>query len=391
MPDIMTKRYKFLIPLFITILPLLVVVSCSKDNNTGTPTKTTTTTATPTKLGLYEQSEIVGVDSPTYRVLFMTVPKIGTQTLSDQIDGLVFDTGSGGLVIDANGILPPSMITTSGFNFTGDSTVVDGITITNQSQTIVYGDDASTDVTVYGNLCYADVTLGEPTDAVITVKRLPFFMYYKAVDGNGNDEPAGEFDVLGVNSEYDIAFSNGATVGSPFASFSPGTGLTKGFKMDALGTGNFSTSDEVPLTSGVLTIGLTAADIASTSAYKFTQLTYDATDGAVPVVPSTITYNSQTFNAYVIYDSGTDPYNYIESNSATKNTTTQLPTGVAVAVKSTGTSFEYPFTTSATDYITYVENPSSSGTNVSILSLEYFLDNGYLIDYPDHKLGLKNN
>ena len=380
----MTKRYKFFIPLLVTMLPLFIIVSCKKDNSTTT-TKTTPTPGTPAKLGLYEES-----DSMIYKVLFMTIPKVGTQTLSDDIDGLVFDTGSGGLVMDASGILPASMITTSGFNFTGDSTVVDGITITNQTKTIVYGDDASTDVSVYGNLCYADVTLGEPTDAVITVKRLPFFLYYKAIDGNGNEVAAHEFDVLGVNSEYDITFSNGVSVGSPFASYDPGNGLTKGFKMDALGTDNFSSSDEIPLTSGVLTVGLTAADIASTSAYKFTQLTYTATDGAVPVVPSTIAYGGNSFTAYVVYDSGTDPYNYIESNTAAK-TTTQLSNGVAVTVTATGSGFSYPFTTTQNDYLTYIENPSESGTNVSILSLEYFINNGYLIDYPDHKLGLKNN
>ena len=388
----MIKRYISNSLRLIMGFSLLIVASCSKDNTTtNTTTKTTTTTnATPVKLGIYEESDVVGVDSPTYRALFMTISKVGTQTLSPDINGLIFDTGSGGLVMDAHGILPASMITTSGFNFTGDSTVVDGITITNQTSTVVYGDDAASDATVYGNLAYADVIIGEPTDATITVKRLPFFLYYKSTDANGNAIAAHEFDVLGVNSEYDIVFNNGATIGSPFATYDPGTGLTKGFKMPALGASNFTDSNEIPLTSGVITVGLTAADLSSTSVYKMTTLTDDAPYGYPPVVPSTIAYNSSSFLAYVVFDSGTDPYNYIEDGNAA-NTTTQLPANTAVTVTTTSANFAYPFTTSATDYLTYIENPSESKTNISILSLEYFLNNAYLMDFTDHKLGLENN
>jgi len=340
---------------------------------------------------MYEESDVVGVDSPTYRALFMTVSKMGTLTLPDSINGLIFDTGSGGLVIDADGILPASMITTSGFNFTGDSTVVDGITITNQTSHIVYGDDASTYETVYGNLAYADVIIGEPTDATITVKRLPFFLYYKAVDGNGNKVPPHEFDVLGVNSEYDFTFNNGVPLASPFAAYSPGTGLTKGFKMAALGTGNFTDADEIPLTSNVITVGLTADDIGSSSAYNFTPLTLQAPYGYPPQIAANIVYGANTITgASVVFDSGTDPYNYIEDNNAPKTITT-LPVNTSVSVTTTTSKFNYPFTTTANDYITYIENPKESTQTVSILSLEYFLNNSYLIDYTDHKLGLKNN
>jgi len=386
----MTKKYIYKSLTLILGIALLIITSCSKDNTTkNTTTKSVTTTppnATPVNLGMYEEA-----DSIIYKALFMTVSKMGTLTLPDSINGLIFDTGSGGLVIDADGILPASMITNSGFNFTGDSTVVDGITITNQTSSIVYGDDASTDETVYGNLAYADVIIGEPTDATITVKRLPFFLYYKAVDGKGNKVAPHEFDVLGVNSEYDFTFNNGVPLASPFAAYSPGTGLTKGFKMAALGTGNFTDADEIPLTSDVITVGLTADDIGSSSAYNFTPLAVQSPYGYPPQLAATIVYGTNTIKgASVVFDSGTDPYNYIEDNNAAKTTTT-LPAGTSVSVTTTTSKFDYPFTTTASDYLTLIENPSLSGQSVSILSLEYFLNNSYLIDYTDHKLGLKNN
>jgi hypothetical protein len=381
----MLKKYTKNSLLYITLITLLVIVSCKKDNTTkATTTSTTTTTTTPpgaqVSLGVYEEADSI------YKTLFMVVAQVGTVTLNSQYNGLIFDTGSGGLVLDAHDILPAAMITTTGFNFTGDSTVVDGITITNQTSTIEYGDDNATDAIVYGNLAYASVVIGEPADKTITVQRVPFFLYYKSTQA-GKALPTHEFDVLGVNSEFDKTFSGGVSLGSPFAYYNPGTGFTKGFKMSALGTGNFSTADEIPLTTGVITVGLSAADIASTSGYKFTTLTYNATDGAVPVLTSTIAYNGNSVSGYVVFDTGTDPYNYLEDNSAA-TTTTQLAAGSAVSITTTPSEFNYPFTVSTTDYLTYVENPSVSGTNVSILSLEFFLNNGYLIDYPDHKLGL---
>lgn len=359
---------------------MLVLASCKKDSTTQTAKAVVN--ATPVQLGVYEQS-----DSIIYKILFMTVTKIGTQTLSEDFNGLVFDTGSGGLVIDAEGILPASMITSTGFKFTGDSTVVDGITITNQTQTISYGDDANTTDVVYGNLAYAAVTIGDPSGNIV-IKRLPFFIYYKALDGNGNKLEAHYFDVLGVDPEYDISINN-VNIGSPFMYYDPGTGLTKGFKMAALGTSNFTDANEIPLTPGVITLGLTAADLSSSSGFTMTQLKYNSDDGADPVIPATINYNNKNVSATVLFDSGTDPDNYIEDYSASK-TITQLPPSSPVTV-ATASGFNYDFTTTSTDYLTLIENPSTSKTTASILSLEYFLNNSYLLDYTDHKLGLKNN
>ena len=361
---------------------LLIIASCKKEsknpqgnNNNDT---TTTTTPTPTKFGLYE------ADSSIYKIVYTFVAKIGTKDVSSADYDLLFDTGSGGMVIDANGILPSGMITSTGFNFTGDSTVVNGITIYNQKSTIQYGVDANTTDNVYGYLAYASVTLGDENGSIV-IKRLPFFLYYKADDGNGNTYPPHEFDVLGVSSEYDITFPNSAYVTSPFSYFDPGTGLKKGFKMAALGTNNFSLSGTyVP---DVVTLGLTSSDL---SAFVMHQLTYYPGDGYAPIIPVSLTYNSKTFSTDVIFDTGTEPYSYIEDPTGA-GTLVQLANGTGVNLTSTPGGFNYSYTTSATDNITYVENPKQSQTSITVMSLEFFLNNEYLLDYDDHKLGLKSN
>jgi len=369
------KRYS---PVILAACLLFVYSSCKKDKQATIVKTSTVVTATPTELGLYES------DSSIYKLLFIAVPKIGTQTVNQY---LVFDTGSGGMVIDGHEILPASMVTSSGFNFTGDSTVVDGITITSQTASIEYGADASTAEKVYGNLAYASITIGDHGNA-ITVKRLPFFLYYKGVDDKGNAESVGTFDIFGVNSEYDVTFTNGGYVTSPFSYFDPGTGLAKGFKMAALGTSNFSVAGTyVP---GVLTLGLTPSDIGSSSGFTMHNLTAIDNYGYAMVVPCGFTYGSKSVSAaYTIFDTGTEPYSYLEDATAAKNTAL-LPTGTAVSVTTTD-SFNYGYTVTDTENLTYVENAKYTGTDVSIISLEYFLNNEYLLDFTNHRLGLKNN
>jgi len=374
----MRKVYASNCVLIIASLLMLTVASCKKDRST-----TSVTDATPIQISVYEQ-----VDSSIYRQLFIPIPTLGNITLNDDFNALLFDTGSGGMVIDASGILPSSMITSNGFSFTGDSTVYEGITVTNQTSTIVYGDDANL-YTVYGNLAYANVTIGIQGSGMITVKRLPFFIYYKATDNKGNVSPPHDFDVFGADPEYDLTFPNNINLQSPFNLYNPGTGLTKGFKIGPLGTSNFSDAYDIPLTPNVITLGLTAADLSSSSGFTMTDLQYDSRYGADPVISGSITYNDEKISANIVYDSGTSGYNYIEDNNAAKTTVTLAQGSTVTATLNTG--FNYNFTVAPTEYLTYVENPSVSETNVSIFSIDYFINNEYMLDYTDNKLGLKNN
>jgi hypothetical protein len=371
----MKKVYTIKSLLLITVaFLLLAIASCKKEKPS---IQTTNVIATPTTLGLYES------DSSIYKELDIAISQIGTQSIDY---GLVFDTGSGGMVIDANGILPSSMIGRSGFKFAGDSTVVNGITITSQTSIIEYGADSTTTDKVYGNLAYASVTVGDQNGNIV-IKRLPFFLYYKAVDPQGNPYEPHLYDTFGVSEEYDVTFSGNAYISSPFSYFDPGSGLTKGFKMAALGTNYFSYQGTYA--PGVITLGLTSSDISSSSGFVMSKLYYFSGDGYAPVIPATITYNGKSVSTEVIFDTGTEPYSYIEDPTF-NGQTTLLPQNTPVAVAATS-GFNYDYTISASDNLTYIENPNTSGGGVSIISLEYFLNNEYMLNFANHSLGLKNN
>ncbi len=355
---------------------LLAIASCKKDNNNNNAH--IIPPATPTMLGLY------GADSSIYKLLLIAVSKIGTQPVNY---GLVFDTGSGGMVMDANGILPASMITSSGFSFTGDSTVVNGVTITKQTATVEYGNDSASVSKVYGNQAFADVTVGDNNGSVV-IKRLAFLIYYKAVDAAGTTYPSHDFDTFGVNEEYDVTFPNNDFITSPFSYFDPGNGLTRGFKMAQL---NASTDFSLNATyiPNAITLGLTSADLSSSSGFTTTQLPFFAGEGYAPINQATVGYNSKSFQTFLLFDTGTDPYSYIEDPTF-KGTIAPLPANTAITA-ALNFGFNYAYTTTTTDNLTFVENPTTTGANISIMGLEAFLNIEFMIDFTHHTLGLKNN
>jgi hypothetical protein len=358
------------------LLFLLAFGGCKKDNKNSMMQQPVTPTATPTTLGLYE------ADSAEYKVLLVAISQIGTQTVDY---GLVFDTGSGGMVIDADGILPKSMITPGGFNFSGDSTLVNGITITKQTTTLEYGVDDSTLTKVYGNLAYAPVTIGDQNGNVV-VKRLPFFMYYKATDGNGNLLEPHFFDTFGVSDEY-IAFSASTYITSPFFYFNPGNGLTRGFKLAQLNPANFSYQGTY--TPNAVTLGLTSSDLSSSSGFAMNQLYLYQGAGYDPILPAAVTYGSKTVNTQALFDTGTSGYNYVEDPTAVQSISLlpqNTPVGIAI-----NPGFNYSFNTGKLDNLTYIENPTLTGAEFTDFSIEFFLGNEYMLDLTHNKLGLKNN
>ncbi len=353
------------------VLLITAVVSCKKD-------KTTPVNATPTSLGLFE------LDSAGYYRVFIPLSKIGTQTINDD---LVFDTGSAGLSIDASGTIPDSLISKTGFKFTGDSVVINGITITSQTGEMDYGDN--TDMTVVkGNIAYASITINNNASG-ITIKRVPFFLYYAAFDvqnGNTANETQLEshsVDIFGVSPEYSYA-SN--LIQSPLSYYKPGTGLTNGFKLAKLIKADFTSGGVYE--QSILTLGLTQSDLTSNGFIMHT-CSYTSTDGYSPDIPGTISYSGNAaISANFLFDTGTPQITIIEDKTA--NSLGQLPNNSVVTLK-TNEGFTYTYTATSTNNITTVQNPRISGDTRSILSLEFFIDNEYLTNYAGHQIGLKNN
>lgn len=363
------KNKHLIVPLqFIyVLLMILAASSCKKNNTTPKPVS-----ATPVTLGLYEAG------SGNNKRIFIPISKLGTQSVTYYG---VFDTGSPGMTIDATGILPASMITSSGITVAGDSVVVNGITVTSKQGTISYGDKTSS-TKEYGNLAYAPVTIGD-ANGNLTIKRIPFFLYYKTVDQTGKQLAAHSNDVFGVGPGLSYASS---TIASPLSYYSPGTNLTNGFKLAILNSSNFSNTGT--FVAGLLSIGLTSADLSS-NGFIMHPLTYSSSGGYSPNIPAAISYNGTSTSAYVLFDTGSPSVTVIEDPKAT-NGVGSLPANSVVTV-TTNKGFTYQYTTTVTSNLTAIQNPNNTGDYRTIFSIDFFINNEILTDYTNHQIGLKNN
>jgi hypothetical protein len=355
-----------------TMCCLLVIVTfgaCKKDSTTNP----TSVNAKPVTLGLYQY----GVDV-NKRVL-IPITQVGTQTVNY---GSIFDTGSPGMTIDATGLIPASMITSSGITVTGDSTVVNGITVTNKTAIISFGDATGT-TKEYGNLAYANVTAGNSLGN-IQLKRVPIFLYYKIIDSDGNQASPHAADVFGVGPGLSTTRSE---ISSPLRFYTYGTGLTNGFKLAALNTAAFPTTPTY--VASLLTIGLTSADLSSSAGFVMHPLTYTASSGYSPNLPGTITYSGKTITASFLFDTGTPSVTTIEDRTAVRSIG-ELPANTPVTIK-TNQGFTYSYTTTSTGNLTEVQNPNNTLDYRTIFSLDFFIKNEYLTDYAGHQIGLKND
>jgi hypothetical protein len=379
----MKKKY---IPKYIQLMCVLLITffaSCKKDK-TKTNTNTAPPIATATSIGLFEYKDSVDANDVYYRI-FIPITKIGTQTVNyDE----VFDTGSAGLTLDASGIIPDSLITNNGFKFVGDSIVINGVTITSTKSVMEYG-DAIEGTNVYGNVAYTNVTIGNQTGSGVTIKRVPFFLYYKVLDIVGKDSTKEttphSADIFGVSPEFSYAST---LIKSPLSYYTSGTGLTDGFKLAKLIKPDF-TNDGV-YDQNLLTLGLTNADLTSSGFIMHNYASsFTAKDGYSPDIPGQIIYNGNTIAANFLFDTGTPQITIIEDPKATQSIGV-LPANTPITLK-TGDGFVYTYTTTKSTNVTEVQNPSNTKDYRTIFSLEFFTDNEFLTDYAGHQIGLKNN
>ena len=368
----MRKVYKLYSPIFIAgLFLLLIMASCSKDHSNPPPTPTIKPLAT---LGLYE------VDSSIYKRIFIPISGLGTSSISTYY--LVFDTGSSGLTIDANGILPASMITSAGINVPGDSVVVNGITVTNQTAVVSFGNKVS-QTSEYGNVAYATVKIGD-VNGSITTGRIPIFLYYKIVDENGAKQAPHSQDVFGVGPGTSFASS---VISSPLSYFKTTNGLLNGFKLSQLVNSEFTFNGNY--VKNLLQIGLLPEDVNPSNGFIMHQLTFFSQGGYSPDIPSTITYNGNTVAATILFDTGTPAISIIENNNA-PNTEATLPAGTNITI-TTSNGFKYNYTTSGSDNITDVAKPTFTGDPRTIFSINFFTENEFIMDYQGHEIGLKND
>ena len=360
--------------------------------------------------GVVEQPAVMNLypSQPTNSVprLVVMATAVGSVPVSMP---LIFDTGSAGVTLYAPSVFPANMLTGTGFVFpSGQSSITyNGITVTNQQGTRIYG---TTDIrTENGYLGYAQITFGD-AQGELTTALMPILFYFSITDAATGDEievpsfDQGIFGVASTNGTITVAGSVEPTAG--FAGCAMGTEGTC-FVVSALKYLQYGTSvsagfmlSPAPIqtcditTAGscapapMLTLGLTAAlkegfstvslpcppsgyvGPASIAGYSVCQKTVDDT---------TITISGDAAGSIVggaVFDTGTA--NMQIATPTGSSFPSSVPIGSSVMI-ATSSGFTYSYGSTSGDPFATIINANFSGP--SIVGIGYFTTNYFFIDF----------
>ncbi|MDR5821304.1 hypothetical protein [Caballeronia sp. LZ043] len=145
------------------------------------------------------------MDKPQSR-LIIPVIALGSETLPAP-SPLVLDTGSAGMIIDAQDVFPVTMVSTDGFVFPpGQNTLTyHGITVTNVQVSKIFGGGAHTD---YGNIGFATVRFGGHGE--LTTNLMPVLFSYRTLDSNGRPLHLAWHGTFGIDPAASAVLAPGA-------------------------------------------------------------------------------------------------------------------------------------------------------------------------------------
>ena len=328
---------------------------------------------------------------------------------------LGFDTGSAGVTLYAESIFPSSMVTSAGFIFPAGQTSItyNGITVTNLQGTRGYGTLNQT--VEYGNLGFAQLTFGD-AQGQLTTEAMPIFLFYSIqyTTGQGFSPPGwqGWFGVASTNGTIDVAGSveppggfaacteqttTSCYVVSAIKYMNYGDQVSAGFMLSPAAIQNCDiTTPGSCSPAPMLTVGLNAS---VESGFSTTPLVcppngylgppviagYPVCQKNIPnvtIAASGASVGSFTGDAF--FDTGT-AYIYLSTPTGSSFPAV-VPPGTTVAV-TPPSGFNYSYTVAATGTATTVVDAGGNGN--SIIGVQYFTTNSFLLDFTSSITGWK--
>ncbi len=376
-------------------LIVTLLAACSKNNigqDNPQPTNSTDQNAltAPNILNL-QLGYVNGRTFPTR--LALPITKIGNQDVNIKT---VFDTGSEGLILKAEHVISPSLITADGINLNGQNQRdINGITVTSAKTTASYGTGVNIR-TFYGQIAYASITIGDANGHVVT-KSMPFLLIYKGISkpsGNPTSIDPDLDGICGVASPKSLPTQDTSQSNrrSPFAYINYSNGVIPGFKLQAYETffnGTIpgqATAGNLQLTNApILQVGLTANTEQGFTLQQKPVLNNGQSVSAY--VNGKFTIGSNSFDAEILFDTGTPHGVNISFPESLGLSQSQVLNDQTKISFTSDEGYHYNYLVDQTSWRTQINPAVKIGR--SIVGLQFFANNSFLIDFNNHFIGLK--
>ncbi len=305
------------------------------------------------------------------RMLYVKVISLGDHAVNQP---LLLDTGSSGMTIDCESVLPSNICSDKGINITQDQ-AIDGVTVTTREVVMKYAiyDE-------YGNLAYARLTFGSPGSPVSTNVSVPFLLRYKTVRRSTGEIVGGPLWPKGV---FGISPVGGGgpddVIKSPIDFVNVGTNLHRGYSLSPIGTKWKVCTNEGGNCPQVkaLNIGVSEEMKKGFSVQRWKEASWRYN---FPTVDSCLSWGSTPICHPTLYDTGNSTIMVVGDASKPR---TSLSTGTKVLVKTEGLD-DWNFTTTYKPEVEIVP-----GLEHNVVGIRYFEKNSLLLDFETREIGLR--
>jgi hypothetical protein len=307
--------------------------------------------------------------------LYINIISIGTKQVNTPI---MIATGSAGMTTECETVLPRQLCSVNGIKIDKETTI-DNIRITTNRAVADYGTYSD-----YGNIAFANVTIGSPMNAVSIAQPIPILIRYKMARRLTGQVVGGPLWPKGI---FGIALATSEAQGqltSPLLAVRTANGLDKGYIIGEVGdswTTCVANKHSCPNVSA-LTVGL---DSAHSDGFKKTKLDQTPTKIKLPLVPTCIKWQDNEWCKPTLFDTGNSTVAIDDPGVSFKYKA--VPTSESIKVTSPIVG-QWDFKTRYSPEVEIIKQ-SDPMLNFFTLGMRFFEKNKLLVDYDTSELGVE--
>jgi hypothetical protein len=308
---------------------------------------------------------------PNIDMLYINLVALGSRKISQP---LLLDTGSPGITIDCDVVLPVDLCSPKGIKIK-KNIELDGIMVTTQKVVAHYGTFSG-----YGNLAVATVAFGSLDKPIIIAKPIPVLIRYKQVRRATGEIVGGYLWPKGIFGVSPVAgLANGA-IRSPMGFIRVGGGLHRGYYLSPIGSDwKVCTNERQDCpTIDALHIGI---DATTKSGFKLKKWQRASSRYSFPTENMCLAWQGKSFCRPSVYDTGNSTVQV--AAKPPKGVKNSLTSGSKIVISGKAHD-DWTFTTRYQPEVEFVPQ-----INYHVFGIRFFEVNSLLFDLDTGEIGFR--
>lgn len=324
---------------------------------------------------LADEAPLIKLEYPgnptNIRMLYVRLLALGDH----QVDvPLLFDTGSVGITVECESVLPARYCSASGIKI-DKPLELEGLTVTTQQTVAQYGTYDE-----YGNIAYAKVGFGAREHPISTSEQIPILIRYKQVRRATGEIVGGPLWPKGMFGVSPVGFTAGGLLRSPMSRIDVPAGQHKGYRLSPVGADWKICTNEQGNCPQVVALHI-GIDPAGKKDFTLAKLKKLPSEHYFPFVETCIAWQQEKVCRPAIFDTGNSTI--VIAGKPPKGTAAPLPIGTEVAANA-GNGAPWRF---RVEYEPEVE--FAPQMDIHLIGIRYFETNSLLVDLDTQEIGFR--